>query len=177
MDQFVYNIIISLLLVALICLSIVAGRLFKKCRRLADQLKDFESLDDCSNLIPEREEGSELLTANEITLQDELFIERLNHYLEYNYSNMKLNIDDIALAMGYSRVQLYRKVKSICGESPNQLLKNLRLRKGDELLRTSGQSISEVAYQVGFTSPSYFSKNYKGYFGVSPRLLHFQRNS
>lgn len=107
---------------------------------------------------------------NDITTQEEQFVERFNLFLEENYSNVKLNIDDIAEAMSYSRVQLYRKVKALCGESPNQLLKSLRLRKGDLLLRTSGRSVSEIAYEVGFTSPSYFSKNYKEFYGVSPKV-------
>ncbi len=106
---------------------------------------------------------------DDVTTQEEQFIERLNQFLEENYTNVKLNIDDIAEAMCYSRVQLFRKVKALCGESPNQLLKNLRLRKGDLLLRSSGCSIAEVAYEVGFSSPSYFSKNYKEFYGVSPK--------
>lgn len=65
-------------------------------------------------------------------------------------------------------MQLYRKVKALTGLSPVELLRKSRLNKADQLLRSTGMNISEVAYTVGFTSPSYFSKCFKDEFGIQP---------
>lgn len=115
-----------------------------------------------SNRIPLRSDA---------TSQEETFIEAFNNFIEDNYNNAELNVEDIASALCYSRVQLYRKVKAITGEAPNILLRNARLRHADLLLRSSNKTIADVTYEVGFTSPSYFSKSYKDYYGISPSTV------
>ena len=70
--------------------------------------------------------------------------------------------------MGLSRVQFYRKLKSLTNYSPAELLRILRLKRADTLLRTTEHSISEILYSVGFSSPSYFTKCYREYFGEVP---------
>ena len=70
--------------------------------------------------------------------------------------------------MNLSRVQLYRKVKSITGSSPVELLRTARLNRGYQLLLTTDKTVSEVAYSVGFTAPSYFAKCFKEEFGHNP---------
>ena len=70
--------------------------------------------------------------------------------------------------MGSSRVQLYRKIKALTNYSPNELVRIARLKKAASLLASSEKTISEITYEVGFTSPSYFTKCYKEYFGESP---------
>ena len=70
--------------------------------------------------------------------------------------------------MNLSRVQLYRKVKSISGSSPVELLRTARLNRAYQMLLTTDKTVAEVAYDVGFSSPSYFSKCYKEEFGVLP---------
>lgn len=67
-----------------------------------------------------------------------------------------------------SRVQLYRKIKSLTNYSPNELVRIARLRKASFLLASTEMTIAEITYEVGFTSPSYFTKCYKEYFGESP---------
>lgn len=67
-----------------------------------------------------------------------------------------------------NEVQLYRKLKALTGSSPVELLRTMRLHRAQELLSTSGKSISEVTYEVGFSSPSYFTKCYKEAFGTTP---------
>ena len=79
-----------------------------------------------------------------------------------------LNVEELRREMGMSRVQLYRKLKSLTNSSPNELLRRLRLRRASSLLATTDKSVSEVAYEVGFSSPSYFAKCYREEFGVSP---------
>ncbi len=97
------------------------------------------------------------------------FIERFNALIEENLSNSELTVEELGREMCFSRVQLYRKVKVITGESPNKILRNARLRRGEMLLRTTEMSVAEVAYEVGFTSPSYFSKTFKEFYGLAPR--------
>lgn len=79
----------------------------------------------------------------------------------------ELNVEDLGRDMGMSRVQLYRKLKSLTNYSPNELLRQMRL-KSRFLLAASDMTIAEVAYEVGFSSPSYFTKCYKEQFGESP---------
>ena len=70
--------------------------------------------------------------------------------------------------MNLSRVQLYRKVKAVTGSTPIELLRNARLNRAYQLLLTTDKSVSEVAYQVGFTAPSYFTKCFKDEYGMLP---------
>ena len=73
--------------------------------------------------------------------------------------------------MNLSRVQLYRKVKSLTGSTPVELLRTARLKRAYQLLLTTDKSVSEVAYQVGFTAPSYFTKCFKDEYGKLPGEL------
>ena len=77
-------------------------------------------------------------------------------------------MEALGAEMGLSRVQLYRKLKALTGSSPVELLRTIRLSRAKELLADSGKSVSEVAYEVGFSSPSYFTKCYKEAFGSTP---------
>ena len=70
--------------------------------------------------------------------------------------------------MNLSRVQLYRKVKAVTGSTPIELLRAARLNRAYQLLLTTDKSVSEVAYQVGFTAPSYFTKCFKDEYGMLP---------
>lgn len=100
-----------------------------------------------------------------------LFIVHFKDVVEARLGDSDLSVDDLAAAMNLSRVQLYRKVKAISGSSPVELLRTARLNRGYQLLLTTGKNVSEVAYDVGFTAPSYFTKCFKDEFGVSPSDL------
>lgn len=104
--------------------------------------------------------------------KEPLFIVRFKDVVEARLSNSDITVDDLAEAMNLSRVQLYRKVKAISGSSPNELLRTARLNRAYHLLLTTDKNISEVAYEVGFTAPSYFTKCFKDEFGVSPSDLN-----
>lgn len=92
------------------------------------------------------------------------FIASINDHL----SDSDLSVEDIGEDMCLSRVQLYRKVKALTGKSPVEIIREERLRRGHQLLADSSLTISEIAYRVGFSSPSYFAKCYKDMFGKSP---------
>ena len=97
-----------------------------------------------------------------------IFITRFKEVVESRLADSDISVEDLAADMNLSRVQLYRKVKSITGSSPVELLRTARLNRGYQLLLTSDLSISEVAYQVGFTAPSYFTKCFKEEYGMLP---------
>ena len=97
-----------------------------------------------------------------------LFIARFREAVEARLDNSDLSVDDLAADMNLSRVQLYRKVKSVTGFSPVELLRTARLSRAYQLLLTTDKSVSEVAYAVGFTAPSYFTKCFKEEYGMVP---------
>ena len=96
------------------------------------------------------------------------FISRFREVVEARLADSDLSVEDLAADMNLSRVQLYRKVKSVTGSSPVELLRTARLNRGYQLLLTTDKTVSEVAYTVGFSAPSYFTKCFKDEFGMAP---------
>lgn len=117
-------------------------------------------------------DGSSTAEKEEINSMEQDFVDKLRSLINNNLRNSKLNIDDLSDEMGFSRVQFYRKTKSLTGYAPNELVRITRLKLSRKLLTTTDKNISEIAYEVGFSSPSYFSKCYKDYFGESPLDIH-----
>ncbi|MDE6216171.1 substrate-binding domain-containing protein [Bacteroides sp.] len=103
-----------------------------------------------------------------ISDMDKDFVARFKSLVEEKMKDTELNVEDLGREMGMSRVQLYRKLKSLTNYSPNELLRQMRLKKAASLLASSDMTVAEVAYEVGFSSPSYFTKCYKEQFGESP---------
>jgi ABC-type sugar transport system substrate-binding protein/DNA-binding response OmpR family regulator/anti-sigma regulatory factor (Ser/Thr protein kinase) len=99
---------------------------------------------------------------------DKKFINEFVAVVEKNLSNTALSANDIAESLGMSRVQVYRKVKALLGYSVNDYVINVRLKKARHLLLNSDMIISEIAYEVGFSSPAYFSTTFKNHFNMSP---------
>lgn len=99
---------------------------------------------------------------------DKGFVDRFRILLEKHLADSELSVEELGSKMGLSRVQLYRKIKALTNYSPNELLRIARLKKAASLLASSEKTISEITYEVGFTSPSYFTKCYKEHFGESP---------
>lgn len=96
------------------------------------------------------------------------FLERFRSILQQNLHDADFNVERIGEEMGMSRVQLYRKVKQLTGMTPVELLRKSRLARGRQLLETTDSSISEIAYDTGFSAPSYFTKCFKDEYGISP---------
>ena len=86
-------------------------------------------------------------------------------------------MERIGEEMGMSRVQLYRKVKQLSGMSPVELLRKARLARGRQLLETTDSTISEIAYDTGFSAPSYFTKCFKDEYGISPGEVRSEGNN
>jgi DNA-binding response OmpR family regulator len=100
--------------------------------------------------------------------RENAFIEKFRMVVEAKMADSNLGVEEIASDMNLSRVQLYRKVKALTGSSPVELMRKARLSKAYRLLLSGDKNISEVAYEVGFSAPSYFTKCFKDEFGVLP---------
>ncbi|MCC3159147.1 substrate-binding domain-containing protein [Hymenobacter sp. 15J16-1T3B] len=106
---------------------------------------------------------------------DQKFLADLTAIVEANLSRAELSVEDVARSLGISRVQLYRKVKAVLGTGVTDFIQGIRLTKARQLLLDEELTIAEVAYQLGFSSPSYFSTSFKARYQVSPsefRALH-----
>ena len=108
---------------------------------------------------------------NEQVIKEDAFLKKFHTFIENNMTDSDLSVETIGAELGLSRVQLYRKVKALTGLSPVELLRKARLQKAKELIKGTDKTISEVAYEVGFTAPSYFTKCFKEEFGISPSDL------
>lgn len=124
------------------------------------------------NLLVEKMNISLLEEGKQSTTNDTInpFVERFINVLEANYSNNALSVDVLAKDMAVSQSTLGRKLKSLVGKTAVDLLTEFRLNKAKQMLKekTEETQIGDIAYKVGFSDPSYFSKKYKEYFGHSP---------
>lgn len=99
---------------------------------------------------------------------DKSFMNKFRMLIEERLIDSDLNVDEIGRSLGLSRVQLYRKVKSLTNYAPNELVRIIRLKAAEQLLVNSDKTVSEIAYEAGFSSPSYFTKCFKEFFRESP---------
>ena len=100
--------------------------------------------------------------------EEEAFLNLLFQTLQQHYNDETFDIDSCCTSMAMSKSQLYRKTVTLCGISPNNLLREYRLEKAAELIRTSNRSLSQISFDTGFASASYFTKCFKQRFGVLP---------
>lgn len=115
--------------------------------------------------------GADELAKEEISTPDKEFVSKIRNEIHRNISDNDFGVEQLGAAVDLSRVQLYRKVKALTGLSPVELIRATRVNRARKLIEGGATSVSEVAYQVGFTSPSYFTKCFKDQFGVSPMEL------
>jgi AraC-like DNA-binding protein len=103
-----------------------------------------------------------------LTEDDEQFLTRLVDYTESKGSDIDLKVDDLNKPVGYSKPQLYRKMILLTGKSPITFIKDYRLNEALSLLNRDAGNISQIAYETGFSSPSYFTKCFQKRYGQSP---------
>jgi YesN/AraC family two-component response regulator len=99
---------------------------------------------------------------------NEQFLKKVIRNLEQNYRNDKYGIDNLYHELSISRVQLHRKLTALTGLSASNFIRNYRLEKARNLLLQSEKNVSEIAYEVGFTDPNYFSRTFSLEYGLSP---------
>jgi len=131
----------------------------EKTQQTGDTGKAVETADHMDS--PNAAESVDAVTAS-------VFITRFKEVIEARLTDSEISVEDLAADMNLSRVQLYRKVKNVTGSSPVELLRTARLKRAYQLLVTTELTVSEVAYQVGFSAPSYFTKCFKDEYGQLP---------
>ena len=145
-----------------------------RCRNLIENRKRIRELWTASPAtVPAVEQGSQTKAPAAkampvATDMDSEFYARFLAYVKAEMGNPDLSVDAIASEMGMGRSQLYRKIKALTNYSPVELLRNLRLKQARELLTTTEKSVSEIAYEVGFAAPAYFTKCYREMYGETP---------
>ena len=108
-------------------------------------------------------------------LPDIVFIKKLHAILEAGYSSEDFGVQELSVRMGLSHTQLHRKIKAESGKSISQYIREFRLEKSRELLVNDIISASEVAYRVGFSSPTYFNHCFNNYFGYPPGQAKYHK--
>lgn len=120
------------------------------------------------NLYQGSKEAEKEISEAHLEDRDRQFLKQLQAIIQKNLSDSEFGVEDMGQQIGLSRVQLYRKVKAMTGSSVVDLLRKARLAKARRLLETRSMSVSEVAYDVGFSAPSYFTKCFKEEYGMLP---------
>lgn len=105
-----------------------------------------------------------------LSSMDEKLLDRAVKYVENNLSRSDFSVEELSRELGISRVHLYKKLSAITGKTPIEFIRAIRLKRAALLLLESGQNVSEVAFQVGFNNPKYFSKYFKEEFGALPSV-------
>jgi signal transduction histidine kinase/DNA-binding response OmpR family regulator/ligand-binding sensor domain-containing protein len=106
----------------------------------------------------------------QVTSLDEKFVESAIKYVEDNMSRPDLSVEELSRHLGMSRVHLYKRLRQVTGKTPVEFIRVLRLKRAAQLLRESQLNVSEIAYQVGFNNPKYFSSYFRDEFGVLPSV-------
>lgn len=132
-------------------------RLLEDRKQLREQL--LQKLHDSKLLLTEPEKTESL---------DDIFLRKFVTCIEEVYADPEYNVEKLSDTLGLSRGHLHRKIKELTGTTPVDFLRNYRLSKAAELLRQKKYTVSEVAYQTGFSSPAYFSKCFKAVYNITP---------
>jgi AraC-like DNA-binding protein len=111
-----------------------------------------------------------MLLPSEISVSsmDETFLKEFQHIVEKNLSDEEFDVDKLCGKLYMGRSTLFKKVKALTGETPNQFIMSYRLERGAQLLRENFGNVTEVAFAVGFSSSTYFAACFKGRFGQAP---------
>lgn len=107
-----------------------------------------------------------VLTTN---TRDKEFMEKIVSIIKERITDPRLSVEELSRDMAMSRSNLHRKLKSLSGYVPNELIKLVKLKQAAQLLQQNQHSIAEIAYMTGFGSPSYFSKCFQQQFKVTPK--------
>jgi DNA-binding response OmpR family regulator/two-component sensor histidine kinase len=137
-------------------LDAVLNSLLENRKALRNKFLGVESAENLEKTLPQR---------------DVDFMHRLKLFIEENMMNQILNVELLSDHFAVSLTQLNRKIKSLTGLTPNNLIKSIRLRKAYKLIREEGFRVSEAAYQTGFSDPNYFTTCFKKEFGENPSQI------
>ena len=169
----VASLVCILLLIVAVAMSV---RAYVQTRRTIRQRQSMNEEQTLFYTDPNRRRMAEIFSKPEEQLpepkpQDVLFAEQLNEAIRKNMSNPNLKMDELGEELGLRRAQLYRRVKALTGVSPVELLRQMRLQQAYVLLGSTTKTVAEIAYEVGFNTPGYFSKCFKEQYGKLPMDL------
>lgn len=112
---------------------------------------------------------------NNTSALDKNFIEKVLLHINKNIGNPDLNVESLASNLNLSRSQFYRKIKALTNLTANEFIRNIRLQRAKQLIESGNTNITDVCFKVGFSSPSYFTKCFKNYFGILPTNIEGQK--
>lgn len=147
------------------------GDTLQLARRLSHTGKDGDII--VSSCVNEHARPSRINTSSRTTMkitgvEDERFINRIMGVLESKMKDDDFNVIELSERVGISRPQLYRRIHNLFGRSPNHLINEMRLKEAVKLIYKKFGNIAEIAYEVGYNNPSYFSKCFQKRFGILP---------
>ncbi len=152
-----------------------AGELFGQTILLANRMSEYVegslviSADLKNHFLNEKNKDTfNLRYIRFLTREEEDCLNKLVDFLDQNYQNPNLHLQNFCRDLGFSKSKLYRKVKSLTGKSVNHFIKEFRLQKALNLFKDQKNNISEMAYAIGFNSPAYFSRCFKKHYGILP---------
>ena len=160
-------ILLVFFLLLLVVLAVVLYRVYRYSLRVKREREEH------ARIVAQQQKQLEDMTAvlertKAEQSMDERFVEQLQKTIEQHLDDSDFNVEALSEELSMSRAQLFRKTKTLMGISPVELIRHIRLRKAKQMLLNTDMTIQQVAYSVGFTSPSYFSKCYRELFGSLP---------
>jgi len=123
----------------------------------------------------------EFMDDNQVSMmdyQDQQLLQNINNYVVQNMSRGQIDLEEMASAMGMSRVPFFHKVRNVTGKTPAELVREIRLKHACTLLEKTNLNMSELAINIGFTTADNFINIFKDRFGMSPleyRMTHFSK--
>lgn len=141
--------------------------LLSRCKSLIENCKRIRELwlTESASTAPKPKPATDIKKGKDI---DSDFYNRFLEIFQSEMGNSELGIEEIASRMGLERTQFYRKIKALTNFAPVELMRNIRLKQGQHLVKTTDKSMSEIAYEIGFSSPAYFTRCYREAFGETP---------
>lgn len=141
-----------------------------KCSNLIANRKRIKDLWKSSDIVPAVKENDSRRSRKNVTVadKDNEFYQRFLEIFNAEMGNPEISVDSLAAKLGFERSQFYRKIKALTNYAPVELMRRLRLRHGRMLLTTTDKTVSEIAYETGFSTPAYFTKCYRDAYGETP---------
>ena len=135
--------------------------------RCASLIENRKRIKDLWHKTPAAKEADERKPLPKSDIDND-FYNRFLDIFKPEMGNPDINVDAMASKMGLERSQFYRKIKALTNYSPVELIRNIRLKEGRTLIMKTDKTVSEIAYEIGFSSPAYFTKCYREAFGETP---------
>lgn len=163
----IYHIALCTLLVLALITVILYHRQKTKLWKETEQklLDEIDRLQKGNNILPPPSKKSE---ENKFSARESLLISLLTETVASNYTNPEFGVDELAEALEISRSSLNRRMRETLDTTANNYIRDVRIQKAEELLRSSSLQINEICYRVGFQTPSYFIKCFRKKYGQSP---------